>query len=154
MQVGLISDTHGVLDPRVRTLFAGVGHILHAGDIGKMDLLFQLEQLAPVTAVLGNVDAGLHLRETEIITLEGYKFLIHHVLEPRALPQTLQRRIRREQPHVVVFGHTHQPFSEMINGCLFINPGSAGRPRFHLPRTVATLKLNGPQLRPEFKYLE
>ena len=153
MKIGLISDTHGLLDPRVPQLFAGVEHILHAGDVGKMQVLFDLEQIAPVTAVLGNVDAGLPLRDTELVTLGGCKFLLHHIVEPRALNELLQRRIAREQPHAVVFGHTHKPFYETVSGRLFINPGSAGRPRFHLPRSVAILHCEKREIRVEFKYL-
>src|SRR4026208_1469617 len=78
MLIGLISDTHDFLDPRVPSLFKGVEHILHAGDIGRMSILVALERIAPVTAVLGNTDAGLDVRETEVIELAGRKFLLHH----------------------------------------------------------------------------
>lgn len=153
MKIGLISDTHGRLDPEVPALFAGVDHILHAGDVGIMRVIFDLEQVAPVTAVLGNVDSGLHLRETEVVMVSQWKFLVQHIIDPRALGESLQRRVAREQPHVVVFGHTHQPFCETVEGRLFINPGSAGRPRFHLPRSVALLHCDERGVRAEFKYL-
>ena len=71
MELGVISDTHGYLDPKIPRLFAGVGHILHGGDIGLPWLILELEQIAPVTAVLGNNDTGLDLRETELAELEG-----------------------------------------------------------------------------------
>ena len=75
MKIGVISDTHDFLDPRVKELFAGVDHILHAGDIGTVWITFELEQIAPVTAVFGNTDAGLSFRETELVTLGEKKFL-------------------------------------------------------------------------------
>ena len=75
MKIGVISDTHGYFDPRLPALFAGVDHILHAGDIGRYDIISELENIAPVTAVLGNNDYDLTLRETEIVTLDGRKVL-------------------------------------------------------------------------------
>jgi uncharacterized protein len=93
MKIGLISDTHDYLDPRVPSLFEGVEHILHAGDIGLPWLILQLENIAPVTAVLGNVDAGLHFRETEVVKLAGHKFLIQHNVNVDTLQPPLLRRL-------------------------------------------------------------
>ncbi len=151
LRIGVISDTHNFLDPKVSELFAGVDHILHAGDIGQPRLILQLEQIAPVTAVLGNTDdSGLHFRQTEIAELDGRKFLIHHIVDPYAPDESLQRRFDREQPAVVVFGHTHKPFSEMIGATLFFNPGYAGKSRFGMPRSVAILHCSGKGIRSEF----
>ena len=130
ISIGVISDTHGYLDPQIKTLFAGVDHILHAGDIGLPWVILELEQLAPVTAVLGNNDAGLSYRETELIELGSHKFLVHHIVGLPTPAQPIQQRILRERPDVVVFGHTHQPFSENFGDRLFFNPGYAGKPRF------------------------
>lgn len=152
MRIGVISDTHDLLDLRVPELFEGVDHIVHGGDVGLPWLILKLEEIAPVTAVLGNTDTGISLRETEIVQLDGRKFLIHHIVNPHAPHDTIARRIFREKPDVVVFGHTHKPFSERINGTLYLNPGSAGRERFNLPRTVAILE-TGPELKVEFKPL-
>src|SRR5687768_3443014 len=152
MRIGIISDTHDLLDPRVPELFDGVDHIFHGGDVGLPWLISQLEEIAPVTAVLGNTDNGIALRETEVVQLDGRKFLIHHIVNPHAPHEVIARRIAREKPDVVVFGHTHKPFSERINGTLYLNPGSAGRARFNLPRTVAILE-TGAELRVEFKSL-
>jgi hypothetical protein len=150
MRIGVISDTHDYLDARVLDLFAGVEHILHGGDIGMRWLILRLEEIAPVTAVIGNTDYGIDYRETEVVELAGRKFLVHHIVDPRAPDDRLKRRLARERPAVVVFGHTHKPFCETINGTLFFNPGYAGRPRFNLPRSVAILHCDGAGLRPEY----
>lgn len=152
MRIGVISDTHDLLDPRVPELFEGVDHILHGGDVGLPWLILKLQEIAPVTAVLGNTDTGISLRETEVLRLDGRKFLIHHIVNPHAPHDTIARRIVREKPDIVVFGHTHKPFSERINGTLYLNPGSAGRARFNLPRTVAILD-TASELKVEFKSL-
>lgn len=153
MRIGVISDTHNYLDPQVGRLFAGVDHILHAGDVGRPWLLSELEQIAPVTAVLGNTDIASDLKETEVVVLGGRKFLVHHILEPSALAPAIQRRIIREHPDAVIFGHTHRPFCETLNGILYLNPGYAGPQRGHWPRTVALLESDASQIRAEFKPL-
>jgi putative phosphoesterase len=151
LRIGVISDTHNFLDPKITPLFAGVDHILHGGDIGMPWLILQLEQIAPVTAVLGNTDdPGLHFKQTEIVELDGRKFLIHHIVNPRALDESLQRRINREGPAVVVFGHTHKPFCETIGSTLFFNPGYAGKSRFGMERSIAILHCTPKEIRPEF----
>lgn len=150
MKIGVISDTHDFLDPRVAELFAGVDHILHGGDIGMPALILELEMVAPVTAVLGNTDSGLHFRETEIVQLAGRKFLLQHIVNPRAPGDRLQAVLAREKPDVVVFGHTHQQFCKAIGGTLFFNPGYAGKPKFGQERGVALLHADPHQLRPEF----
>jgi len=144
MNIGLISDTHNFLDPRVADIFASVDQILHAGDVGQSLILAELEAIAPVTAVLGNNDNGLPLPETAVVTLGGKKFLIHHIVTPGFGPPLIQERIRAEAPDVVVFGHTHTARAQEIDRTLFLNPGYAGRQRFQLERSVALLSL-GPK---------
>ena len=150
MKIGIISDTHGWLDPRVEKIFAGVDHILHAGDIGSPMIELELKFIAPVTLVLGNNDPDLTFKLTEIVVLGGKKFLIHHIINPRALAETATARIMHEQPDVVVFGHTHKQFCETLNGVLFINPGYAGRPRFGAARSLAVLELENSGILPKF----
>ena len=150
MKIGIISDTHGHFDPKLPQLFAGVDHILHGGDIGMPWVILELEQIAPVTAVLGNNDAGLNFRETEVLELASRKFLVHHIVDFRAPHETIKRRIIREMPDVVVFGHTHKPHNESIGKTLYFNPGYAGKPRFNLARTVAILHVSEIEIRPEF----
>src|SRR5690349_16844749 len=122
MKIGVISDTHGFVDPRILSLFKDVDHILHGGDVGSHVALAELENVAPVTAVLGNVDAGMALKLTETVELGGRKFLLHHIVDPRNPDSDLRETITRSRPDVVVFGHTHKPFSERIDNVLFLNP--------------------------------
>jgi len=149
VKLGLISDTHGFLDPRLPKLFCGVDHILHAGDIGPDRLLAQLESIAPVTAVLGNTDSSNWINLTETPTLGGQKFLIHHIVSPHSLTEELEAQVKRTQPQVVLFGHTHRRFEERINGVLYINPGYSGQPKQGAERSIAVLHLEK-TLRVEF----
>jgi uncharacterized protein len=153
MRIGVISDTHDLFDPKLPELFAGVDRILHAGDIGLPALILDLEQIAPVTAVLGNNDHWDGFRETEVLTLAGRKFLLHHILDVRAPDEPMRRRILRENPDVVIFGHTHRPFCETIGRTLYINPGYAGPKRFKQPRSVAILLCDADGIRAEFRDL-
>jgi putative phosphoesterase len=153
VKLGIISDTHSFLDPRIAQIFDGVEHILHAGDVGPHSLLLELEAIAPVTAVLGNTDGGLDLNLTDVAKLGGRKFLVHHILNPHALTDELKVRIARERPDAVIFGHTHKPFNEVIGGVLFLNPGYAGKQRFALERSVAILHCGEKQLRVGFHSL-
>jgi len=153
VKIGVLSDTHGFLDPRVETLFAGVDHILHAGDIGYATIILELEFLAPVTAVLGNCDDELGFRLTEVVTVAGKKVLLHHIVNPHALSAPLTERVTKERPDIVVFGHTHKRFAETINGVLFLNPGYAGQPKAERERSVAILHCDDQEVRTEFIWL-
>jgi hypothetical protein len=142
MRIGIISDTHGHLDPKVREIFAGVDHILHAGDMGFPSIVMELEDLAPVTAVLGNTDdARTEFKELEVVELEGLKFLIHHIVEPRSPSERLQQAYLHHAPDVVVFGHTHSILHEVIDGRLYLNPGYSGRRKGDERRSVAILRM-------------
>ncbi len=154
MKIGVISDTHNFLDPGVRAIFAGVEHILHAGDIGRPGILLALEEIAPVIAVLGNTDeAGFGYALTQSITLADRKFLLHHIVDPHKPSQTVSDAIARENPDVIVFGHTHKPFAREMGGRLYFNPGYAGKRRFGLERSVAILHCAQGELRPEYVVL-
>lgn len=153
MTIGLISDTHGYLDPRVHEIFAGVSHILHGGDIGYDEIIFELQSIAPVTAVLGNNDVGMNYRETEVLQLADRKFLVHHILVPRSPHGGIRARLEEEQPDVVVFGHSHQIHNEQIGRTRYLNPGYAGKPRFKLARSVALLHCEPNGLQVEFRQL-
>jgi putative phosphoesterase len=153
MKLGIISDTHGLFDPKLPALFDGVEHILHGGDVGSGEIIVKLEQIAPVTAVLGNNDVGMNLRETEVLGLGGRKFLVHHIVDVRNPADGLRRRLAHEAPDVVVFGHTHKPHAGQLGPTLYFNPGYAGPQRFKLERSVALLHLDDGQVHWEFKAL-
>jgi hypothetical protein len=150
VRIGVISDTHGHFDTRLPELFAGVDHILHAGDIGLPWVILELEQIAPVTAVRGNNDDGLAFGETAVTDLGGRRFLVHHIVDPSEPARPIARRIIRENPDVVIFGHTHRRYCETIAQTLYFNPGYAGKPRFGLPRGVAILHGDAAGITAEF----
>jgi len=138
--IGVISDTHGILDRKVAKLFADADHILHAGDIGTASVLRDLERIAPVTAVSGNCDCNLGPRETEVLELGCFKFVLRHIFDARSPGAEMRELLRHEKPHAVIFGHTHVPCYERWGDVILFNPGSAGRQRFKLPRSVGILR--------------
>lgn len=155
MRIGVISDTHNFLDPAIRKLFAGVEHILHAGDIGQQRLLMELEEIAPVTAVGGNTDdPGFRFPHFEAVTLVGWRFLIHHIVDPYRLSDSLAERVKREHARVVVFGHTHKPFRGQFHDVLYFNPGYAGKTRFGMQRSVAVLVVSPTEIQSEILLLD
>jgi len=143
LRIGVISDTHGRMHPRVFELFDGVDHILHAGDIGTGEVLIDLGVLAPVTAVRGNVDeCGECGRHPEEIALElgGVRFHLVHQVAP------LLTRLRLGDwpgavPQVLVYGHSHQGAAERVADTLVFNPGSAGPRRFRTIPSVGLLEV-------------
>ena len=150
-RIGVISDTHNYFDPRLPKLFAGVDHILHGGDVGMPQIISKLEEIAPVTAVIGNTDdPGMSLRETEIVELAGRRFLVHHIVNPHDPAEAINGRVTRERPDVVVFGHTHKPSSQTINGTMYFNPGYAGKSRFGMDRSVSILRCDSKGISPEY----
>ena len=140
MLVGVISDTHGLLRPEAVAALAGVDHILHAGDMGDPAILDALRNIAPVTAIRGNVDVSgdcARLPETELVELGGVGvYMIHDLgaldLDPVAAGVG-----------VVISGHSHKAKIERKRGVLYFNPGSAGPKRFSLPISVGLLKIVG-----------
>jgi putative phosphoesterase len=154
MRIGVISDTHDFLDPRIPELFKGVEHIIHAGDVGTSAILVALGEIAPVTAVSGNSDSMLPLKEVEVFELGRHKFLLQHIVQPDMPAVLLSDRVQREKPDAIVFGHTHKPFNQTIGGIWYFNPGYAGRPRFGLERTVALLHFQRDKIKPEMVKLQ
>ena len=155
--IGVISDTHGQFDPKISSVFKGVSHILHAGDIGGLRVLHQLEQIAPVTAVSGNVDEGNvppGVDAEKTLRLCGLRiFMIHILGDPQRLARRLQQRVDLVQPDVVVFGHSHKPLIEKHGRVLYFNPGSAGPKRFSLPRSLGLLRVQQGKPHCELIYL-
>ena len=146
LRLGVISDTHGLLRREAEQRLKGVDHIIHAGDIGRAEIIERLRAIAPVTAIRGNVDKGPWaslFRDTETVTLGGQT--IHVVHDIHDLPfDPASRGI-----DIVISGHSHKPSIESKDRVLFLNPGSAGPRRFSLPITLAMLELtaNGPEAR-------
>ena len=144
IRIGVIADTHGLFDLAIRRHFKGVDHILHAGDIGNRSVIEQLERIAPVTAVSGNVDddgQSVFPFET-VIELAGRRIAIRHVqYEGGKLTKEGRAFLEREQSDICVFGHTHQPKIEWFGKTLLFNPGSAGPKRFSLLRGVGLLTI-------------
>ncbi len=142
MRVGVLSDTHGLLRPEALTALQGAEHILHAGDVGDPTILERLAEIAPVTAIRGNIDRTgpcASLPTTEAVELAGQLLYLVHALDDLDLnPAAAGMR-------AVIFGHSHKPSIETRNGVLFLNPGSAGPRRFSLPITLAHLDLEGNQ---------
>ena len=136
MKIGVISDTHGLLRPEVAPALAGVERILHLGDVGKISILGELEKIAPVTAVRGNVDregpCG-ELPETDVVLIAGrYVYMLHDL-------ETLHLDPAAGKFAAVLFGHSHIPNFYRRKGVLYFNPGSCGPRRFELPVTVGLL---------------
>jgi putative phosphoesterase len=145
MRIGIISDTHGLLRPEAVERLAGVDHIIHAGDIGRPDVISDLRKIAPVTAVRGNIDSGQWAAgypHTEFVKLGGRFFYVLHNLAELDLDP------KAAGIDVVVSGHSHQPRIETVDGVVYLNPGSAGPRRFSLPIALATLDLFGDAIRP------
>jgi uncharacterized protein len=144
--IGVISDTHGLLRPEALDALHGVDRILHAGDVGSPEILDRLRDLAPVTAIRGNVDRGAWataLPETEFVEIEGISiFMLHDLAQLDLKPEAAGF-------HVVIYGHSHQPKIEEKNGVLYFNPGSAGPRRFRLPVRVGRLVIDEGQVRGE-----
>lgn len=136
-RIGLISDTHGLLREEALQALRGSELIIHAGDVGKLEILEALKKIAPVVAVRGNVDRepwALALPETAVAeTATGMIYILHDVKALDLNPAASGFRI-------VVSGHSHKPGKTEQDGVFYINPGSAGPRRFELPVTLALLR--------------
>jgi putative phosphoesterase len=160
MKIGLVSDTHGVFDPRLTELLAGVEAILHSGDVGPREILETLALIAPVYAVRGNTDSPLlNLSLVLRQRLGGVQIEVQHDLTVSRRDLEAWRRESRLSElqrgrrgrflrsfdvatRVVIFGHSHDPCLVNLDGRLFCNPGSAGKQRFSLPRSCAVLEIS------------
>ena len=143
---GIIADTHGLLRPEAVAALQGADHIIHAGDVGKPEILTELQRFAPVTAIRGNIDRGAWaaaLPPTEVVAYG--KFLLYVLHDLQALDLTPEVA----GFHAVISGHSHQPKIAERNDVLYLNPGSAGPRRFTLPVTIARLQIVDDALIPE-----
>ena len=144
MRLGVIADTHGLVRPEVFQVFGQVDHILHGGDVGKWDVLTDLEAIAPVTAVYGNTDGSeLRTRLPQVATLEldGFDIVVTHGDQfGSPTPAKLHEAFPRAE--IIVFGHTHRPLLELVDRTVTVmNPGAAGPARFDLRPSVGILEL-------------
>lgn len=137
--VGVIADTHGLLRPQALDLLRGSEHIIHAGDIGAPEIVPALEQVAPVTAIRGNIDRQAWAQcfpETEVVELAGLHIYIIHDVE------VLDLNPKAAGFAAVISGHSHRPRQQLKDGVLYFNPGSAGPRRFTLPVTMGRLEIS------------
>ena len=144
--IGVISDTHGLLRAEVHQVFTGCGLIIHAGDIGTLSVLRELERIAPVVAVRGNVDQGdwaVPLKESELLEIGNNRVYMIHDLGSFSLT------VPADTVDIVVYGHSHRPNRVYREGTLYFNPGSAGPRRFNLPVSVGLLRIEPDGVFPE-----
>lgn len=151
MIVGVISDTHGLLRPEAFAALRGSDYIIHAGDVGDPEILDKLAEIAPVTAVRGNVDHGAwaqKLPATNVLEIGEVSIYVLHSL------QELDVKPEAAKFAAVVYGHSHVPKQEMKNGVLYFNPGSAGPRRFKLPVSVGRLTIEAGEIKAKILLLE
>ena len=144
MRLGVISDTHGLLRPEVFAIFQQIDHIVHGGDVGRWEILIELEAIAPVTAVYGNVDPpGIRSRLPQVATIEldGFELVVTHGDQfGHPTPGALHEAFPRAE--IIVYGHTHKPLLELVDKTVTVmNPGGAGHPRFDLRPSVGIMEL-------------
>lgn len=146
MRIGALADTHGHADPRLPELFRGCELLLHAGDVGSPAVLAALRDIAPVRAVRGNTDVGPFGESLPEALREPLgplaAVVLHELWAPDRLSPAAHRALREPAP-LVLYGHSHRPAAERREGTLFLNPGSAGKRRFSLPRSAALLTVEG-----------
>ena len=151
MIIGVISDTHGLLRPGALAALQGCDYIIHAGDIGDPQILDKLAAIAPLTAVLGNIDHGAWANKiptTNVLEVgEISIYLLHNLQELDLKPEAAKFA-------AVVYGHSHVPKQEWKNGVLYFNPGSAGPRRFRLPVSVGRLKIKDGRIDAKILLLE
>ena len=152
--IGLISDTHGLVRPRVHEALAGVELILHAGDVGGDEILDELALIAPVLAVYGNTDAPGRSRLAESIerTIGGVSIHVSHGHEVGS--PTPARLLARYAAQVIVYGHTHRQHVANVDHRLVVNPGAAGAKRFDLVPSVGRLTIRDGRAEVEIVALE
>lgn len=146
MIIGVISDTHGLLRPEALAALRGSKYIIHAGDIGDLQILNKLAEIAPVTAVRGNVDHEAWAQKipaTNVLEIEETSiYVLHSIADLDLKPEAAKFA-------AIVYGHSHMPEREVKNGVLYFNPGSAGPKRFKLPVSVGRMFLSNGKVEAE-----
>jgi putative phosphoesterase len=151
MNVGVISDTHGLLRPEAVAALRGSHLIVHAGDVGRPEVLDHLREIAPTYAVRGNIDTQAWARKLPATEAVAVGSLVLWVLHDRS---ELDLDPVAAQFAAVIFGHSHKPSIETQDRVLYLNPGSAGPRRFRLPVTVARLRIVGTSIEPQIVELD
>ena len=144
--IAVLSDTHGLLRPEIPNAIKEVDHIIHAGDLGKLEILDELNDITPTSIVRGNVDTGVwaaSLPYDTVVEIAGHQLYILHDIDTLDL-----------DPHAagfsaVIYGHSHQPKIDYKDNVLYLNPGSIGPRRFKLPVSYAMLRIKDGSLAPE-----
>ena len=148
--IGVISDTHGLLRPEAAAALSGCDLIIHAGDIGAASVVTELESIAPVVAIRGNIDKAPWadaFPNDEVVKIDGrFLYVLHNLNELDLDPVAAGF-------HAVVTGHTHKPLIERRDGVLYLNPGSAGPRRFALPICLAKIEVLDEELSAEIIHL-
>ena len=150
-RIGLISDTHGLLRKEAQETLRGSELIIHAGDVGKPEILEALKEIAPLVAVRGNVDTEPWAKALPKTAVAEVGVTLIYVLHD---VNALDLNPATSGFHIVVSGHSHKPGKTERDGVLYINPGSAGPRRFQLPVTVALLRLGRTPYEVEFVDLQ
>ena len=144
--IAVLSDTHGLLRPDIPNAIKDVDHIIHAGDLGKMEILDELSGIAPISIVRGNVDTGAWasaLSHNTVLDIAGHPlFILHDIVQLDLDPRVAGFA-------AVIYGHSHQPEIDYKDNVLYLNPGSIGPRRFKLPVSYAMLRINDGSLVPE-----
>ena len=145
MRVGVVSDTHGFVNPKLFELFDGVEQIMHAGDITTINVIDELGAIAPVIAVHGNMDypeiVTRYPEDQRIKLADNEIFMTHNGGMLLRSPSNFQARVGSRRPDVFIWGHTHRSENRMIDGMLSLNPGPAGKPRAEHPSSAAIITL-------------
>jgi putative phosphoesterase len=144
--VGILSDTHGLLRPEALDALAGTTLIIHAGDVGRPEILAGLRKIAPVFAVRGNVDSGHwadRLPLCRTVRAAAHDFYVLHDISALSIDPV------KAGASAVIFGHSHKPSIDWREGVLYLNPGSAGPRRFSLPICLARVRISDKRIEPE-----
>ncbi len=142
MKIGLLSDTHGFLDEKIFSYFAHVDEIWHAGDIGAISLLHELNNFKPTVAVYGNIDdteMQSAAPENHLLEREGLKILMTHIAgKPPTYNQRVKKLINEYEPGLLICGHSHilKVQADPVHHLLYMNPGAAGIHGFHQVKTL------------------
>jgi putative phosphoesterase len=154
MKIGILSDTHNVLPKEVFDYFKGVQYIVHAGDIGGQDIVTDLESIAPVFAVYGNMDSHplvSNLKRIYFFKLASLQFCLTHIIRS-AKSFAYELFKMNNEADIVIYGHTHLADKTKYGDILFINPGSASSPKHGTSRSVAILTIEGKKAEVDFFY--